>query len=170
MRIVIPTTGSRGDVEPYVALGVGLRARGHEVCVATHADFESFVRGHGLAFQQIAEGGQALQANDTGDRMKHAAGNPFAFLREFTRQRRPLLHNLLHRCWLACRGANVILSTSSEFLLAEAVAEREHLPVVWASIMPLAPSRFQPNCLFPGWPRWVPGSSVYNLITHVLTG
>jgi hypothetical protein len=50
MRITIPTTGSRGDVEPYIALGVGLRARGHEVCVATHANFEKAVCQHGLEF------------------------------------------------------------------------------------------------------------------------
>jgi sterol 3beta-glucosyltransferase len=170
MRITIPTTGSRGDVEPYVALGVGLRARGHEVCLATHDDFESVIRGHGLAFQSLEGDSQALQASDTGDRMLHAGSNPFVFLSEFTRLRRPLLHDLLHNCWRACRGADVILSTSSEFLLAESVAEREHLPVVWASIMPFAPSRFQPSCLFPQWPRWVPGSSVYNLLTHAATG
>ena len=170
MRIIIPTTGSRGDVQPYVALGVGLRVRGHEVCVATHADFEGVVRSHGLDFKPLAIGGQALQASDTGDRMLHAGSNPFAFLKEFTRLRRPLLNDLMRRCWLACRGADVILSTSSEFLLAESVAEREQLPVVWASLMPIAPSRFQASCLFPEWPRWVPGSSVYNLMTHVATG
>jgi len=170
MRITIPTTGSRGDVEPYVALGAGLRARGHEVCLATHADFESFVRSHGLAFQPLEEGGQALQANDTGDRMLHAGGNAFTFLREFTRQRRPLLHDLLHRCWLACRGADVILASNSELLLADAVAEREHLPVIWTSLQPVAPSRFRASCLFPPWPEWLPGSSLYNPMTHALTG
>ena len=86
--------------------------------------------------------------------MLHAGSTAFAFLREFARLRRPLLPKLLHRCWLACRGADVILSTSTEFLLAEAVAEREHLPVVWTSLMPLAPSRFQASCLFPPWPGW----------------
>lgn len=170
MRITIPTTGSRGDVEPYVALGAGLRARGHEVCVATHADFEGFIRDRGLAFRPLEEGGQALQANDTGDRMEHAGSNAFTFLREFARQRRPLLNQLMHRCWLACRGADVIIATSSEFLLAESIAERERLPVVWASVMPLAPSRYQASCLFPAWPSWLLGSRVYNLMTHALTG
>jgi len=170
MRIAIPTTGSRGDVQPYIALGVGLQARGHQVCVATHADFEGVVRSHGLAFEPLELGGRLLQATDTGDRMLHAGSNPFAFMSEFARLRRPLLHDLLRNCWRACRGADVILSTSSEFLLAESVAEREHLPVVWASLMPLAPSRFQESCLFPQWPRWLPGSSAYNLMTHVATG
>ena len=60
-------------------------------------------------------------ANDTGDRMLHAGSSPFAFLREFTRQRRPLLHKLLHRCWLACRGASFLtffLCSSVQVLVA----------------------------------------------------
>ncbi len=36
MRILMIATGSRGDVEPYIALGVGLRAAGYEVRVLTH--------------------------------------------------------------------------------------------------------------------------------------
>ncbi len=170
LRITIPTTGSRGDVEPYIALGAALRARGHDVCLATHADFESIIRGHGLEFQSLISSGQVLQASDTADRMEHAGSNGWTFLREFARLRRPLLNDLMHRCWEACRGADVILSTSSEFLLAEAVAEREHLPVVWTSTMPLAPSRLQPSCLFPLLPGWVPGLSAYNLLTHAFTG
>ena len=31
MRVTITTSGSRGDVQPYVALGVGLARAGHEV-------------------------------------------------------------------------------------------------------------------------------------------
>ena len=43
MRIVIIASGSRGDVEPYVALGKGLQAAGHVVRLVTHRDFESLV-------------------------------------------------------------------------------------------------------------------------------
>ncbi|WP_107090912.1 MULTISPECIES: glycosyltransferase [unclassified Streptomyces] len=34
MRIVLPTIGSRGDVQPFAVLGVELKARGHEVVLA----------------------------------------------------------------------------------------------------------------------------------------
>ena len=37
MNATILTLGSRGDVRPYVALGRGLQAAGHEVNLATHA-------------------------------------------------------------------------------------------------------------------------------------
>jgi sterol 3beta-glucosyltransferase len=48
MRVVILTVGSRGDVQPYVALGGGLRRAGHAVTLATHREFESFIRAHAV--------------------------------------------------------------------------------------------------------------------------
>ena len=43
MNVFILTLGSRGDVQPFVALGRGLKAAGHEVTLATSASFESFI-------------------------------------------------------------------------------------------------------------------------------
>jgi len=47
LRVAIATVGTRGDVQPYVALALALRRRGHHVVVATEARMESFVRGFG---------------------------------------------------------------------------------------------------------------------------
>jgi len=48
MNITILTVGSQGDVQPFVALGVGLKEAGHEVNIATGKGFEGFVAEHGL--------------------------------------------------------------------------------------------------------------------------
>lgn len=50
MNVLIVTFGSRGDVQPYIALGQGLRAAGHQVTVCTSALFQSFVTAHGLNY------------------------------------------------------------------------------------------------------------------------
>ena len=50
MKITILAIGTRGDVQPLVALGVGLQTAGHEVCMATPAEFEGVVRNSGLGF------------------------------------------------------------------------------------------------------------------------
>ena len=70
MRIVIIASGSRGDVEPYVALGKGLQAAGHVVRLVTHRDFESLVTSYGVDFwpvegsvQDVAESMAALIEN-----------------------------------------------------------------------------------------------------------
>jgi len=48
MRIVIATSGSRGDVQPYVALGIELKSRGHTVVVCTEQRMETLVKDFGL--------------------------------------------------------------------------------------------------------------------------
>lgn len=53
MRVAIPALGTRGDVQPYVALGVGLRRAGHEVLICTLAEFRGLVEEHGLEFQEM---------------------------------------------------------------------------------------------------------------------
>ena len=42
MNVLILTVGTRGDVQPYLALGKGLAAKGHSVSVCTSVTFSSF--------------------------------------------------------------------------------------------------------------------------------
>ena len=42
-RFLIVTIGTRGDIQPYIALANRLIANGHEVGIATHSIFETFV-------------------------------------------------------------------------------------------------------------------------------
>lgn len=52
-RFVIPTIGTRGDVQPYLALAMGLEAAGHQATVATHPCMRSLVEAHGVPFAPI---------------------------------------------------------------------------------------------------------------------
>jgi UDP:flavonoid glycosyltransferase YjiC (YdhE family) len=51
MHVVLLSVGSRGDVQPFVALGVGLKARGHEVTLAAPAALRPLVERAGLAYR-----------------------------------------------------------------------------------------------------------------------
>lgn len=53
MRILIPTIGSRGDVQPFVALAQGLNRAGYAVTLASHPVMKRLVEFHGVAFQPI---------------------------------------------------------------------------------------------------------------------
>jgi vancomycin aglycone glucosyltransferase len=48
MRILLAPHGTRGDVQPIVALALALRARGHIVSLTVPANFVSWVRGYGF--------------------------------------------------------------------------------------------------------------------------
>lgn len=50
MRVALVAIGSRGDVQPFLALGSALRDRGHEVRLATHADFRALTAEAGLEY------------------------------------------------------------------------------------------------------------------------
>ena len=84
MRVVVFTIGTRGDVQPYVALGGGLRAAGHEVVVATHEPFRALVAERGLGFRPVAGDMQEVFRSDEVRRALRIK-NPVAFLRDLRR-------------------------------------------------------------------------------------
>ena len=52
-RVVVTTFGSLGDLHPYLALALGLRARGHEVVVATGKCYRDQIEALGLGFAPV---------------------------------------------------------------------------------------------------------------------
>jgi UDP:flavonoid glycosyltransferase YjiC (YdhE family) len=53
MKITINTFGTRGDVQPYIALSIGLQRAGHTVRIVTHKIFESWVKQYGFDFYPL---------------------------------------------------------------------------------------------------------------------
>jgi sterol 3beta-glucosyltransferase len=45
--------GSRGDVQPYIALCKGLMAEGHRCRIASHEEYRNWVESHGIEFSGI---------------------------------------------------------------------------------------------------------------------
>jgi len=63
LSVVIQVVGSRGDVQPFVALGKVLKdTYGHRVRLATHPNFKDFVHEHGLEFFSIGGDPSRLMA------------------------------------------------------------------------------------------------------------
>lgn len=52
-RIVITTIGSLGDLHPFIALGLGLRARGHDIVFATIKYYQTKIESLGFKFHAI---------------------------------------------------------------------------------------------------------------------
>ncbi len=53
MKITIVTLGTRGDVQPYIALALGLIRSGHDVTIAIPINFKSFVASYGLKYYPV---------------------------------------------------------------------------------------------------------------------
>ena len=68
MKITILTFGSRGDVQPFLPLSLGLMARGHSVKLAAPQRFQDLVEGYGIQFGPMAGDAEELSGrlNDSG--------------------------------------------------------------------------------------------------------
>lgn len=101
LNVVIHVVGSRGDVQPFVALGKVLKERyGHRVRLATHPVFADFVRENGLEFFSIG--------GDPAELMAFMVKNPglmpgFDTLRSGdVGKRRKEIATMIKGCWRSC--------------------------------------------------------------------
>jgi UDP:flavonoid glycosyltransferase YjiC (YdhE family) len=53
MKILIPTIGSRGDIQPYISLAYGLIQAGHQVTVASHPSSASLAEAYHIPYHPI---------------------------------------------------------------------------------------------------------------------
>lgn len=170
MRIAILSLGTLGDIQPHVALGVGLQAAGHQVRLISHADFRELASSRGLDFCALGKNSRAWHRTDAGNRMIAAGTNPFEFMSGFGGLQECLLDHVAHECLDGVRGVDLLLSSMTAVFLGHAVAEKCHMPLCLTSLQPTAPTCYQANCLFPELPAWWPMPWIYNMATHALFG
>ncbi|MFB4305195.1 glycosyltransferase [Actinomadura sp. GTD37] len=135
-RIVIFAAGSRGDIQPCVALGLALRARGDEVRLVASARYAPMAVAAGLELAPLTADPTEILESDAGQELLAGGRNPVKFLGGFRRILGPMAERLLAECFDACKGADLILGPTLGFL---PVHIGEHLGVPWALI------HFQPS-------------------------
>ena len=69
MIIGIYTYGTRGDVQPYIALALVLLEKGHRVILSGPADFQDFVEGFGVPFFPLYGNAEAIMNSPDGQRI-----------------------------------------------------------------------------------------------------
>jgi len=166
LRVTITTAGSRGDVQPYVALGVGLKEAGHEVVLATYAPFEGFVRERGLSFCPVTGDPEGIVAGWLAGRRSPVAG-----ARTFRRQLGSMLERNVQEYREACRDAEAVIFSPLGFH-GYAVSEKLGIPAIGAAVQPLLdPTGSFPSALL-GRPPARLGSlkGPYNRLTYHLAG
>ncbi|KAJ4469003.1 hypothetical protein C8R41DRAFT_634859 [Lentinula lateritia] len=130
MHFVCLTIGSRGDVQPYIALGVGLKKEHHRVTIVTHEEYREWIEGFGLEFKQAG--------GDPGALMKLSVENKMfspEFFKESLANFRPWLDQLLVDAWESCQGADVLLESPSA-MAGVHIAEALHIPYFRTFTMP----------------------------------
>jgi UDP:flavonoid glycosyltransferase YjiC (YdhE family) len=142
--IAIIATGSRGDVEPYVALGKGLAKAGLGVRLVTHEDFRGLVGAHGLEFWPVEVGVQAV-AQSEAMRERLAEGNFFAVMALMAKEAKRGAVSLARASLEACREADLVVAGIGGLFTGCAVAEKLRLPFLQAHYIPFSPTSAYPS-------------------------
>ncbi|KAL0569753.1 hypothetical protein V5O48_012214 [Marasmius crinis-equi] len=147
MNIVVMIVGSRGDVQPYVALGKKLREDGHRIRIASHETFRSFVEEAGLEFFDIG--------GDPRELMSYMVKNPGLIpgVTSLTNgdigRKRKMLAEMMDGCWRSCHcacpktgqtfAADAIISNPPAFAHIHC-AEALGVPLLLSFTMPWCPT------------------------------
>lgn len=145
MHLVIVTSGSRGDVQPYLALAVRAAAAGHRVTLATHLVFEPWIRSFGIGFRALHGDPMAI-LRTPGARDWLSTGSLrglWSFAREFGRDFGDLLDGILHDLATVTADADVVLY-SAVCLPAAQLHETRGIPVIGGFLQPLTPTQAFP--------------------------
>ena len=110
MRVCIMTLGSRGDVQPYVALGKELIKKGHTAVICTGGSFRQFVEENGVEFQETASDLMAIAETPEGKAiLEHPVKNMRLALRYSKEVINPAYRKTLDDFYAAAKGADMIV-------------------------------------------------------------
>ncbi|BAY90365.1 MULTISPECIES: glycosyltransferase [unclassified Tolypothrix] len=172
MRIAIIALGSRGDVQPYIALGKGLKAAGHFVRLLSHENFADLVSSYELEFspmhgnvQEIVESQEMRQLLETGNFLKITAYT--------AQQTQRAAINWAQAGLLACQGMDLLVSGVGGLYLGISLSEKLNVPLLQAYVFPFTPTKTFPGVLFPqslakfgGTVNWLSHHAIRQIMWH----
>lgn len=163
LRILISSHGTRGDVQPYLALAVGLQQAGHQVTLTTSYNYTEWIQAYGVNAHPTRFSLQAfMQQPETLAVMK--SGN---LVQQFRILRRvmSLGAQAMDDVWAAIQSADFVIQSPTSSGALEA-AQKRGLPAALGYPVPFAPTRAFPS-FFLGPARFSLGPG-YNHLTHSL--
>ncbi|MFD7225893.1 glycosyltransferase [Streptomyces sp. NPDC059883] len=145
MRVLLSTYGTRGDVEPLVALAVRLRALGVEVRMCAPPDEEFAERLAGLGIQ-LMPAGPPVKALMRGTALPSAA--------DLSRYRNELVDTQFDVLPTAVDGCDALVAAGLAQIAARSVAEAAGIRYVYTSYSAInLPSPYHAPPPRPGWPE-----------------
>jgi rhamnosyltransferase subunit B len=130
-RIVLATHGSLGDLLPYVAIAVGLKARGHTTIIATGECYRKRIEQLKVGFSPVRPDCDWVSDPDVMRRIMHPR---WGLIRVFREVWQPVLRVAYQDMVAATEEVDLIVAMQAEFP-ARLVADKKGVP--WASAMHL---------------------------------
>ncbi len=165
MHFYLMAFGSRGDVQPYLALALGLEAAGYRATVVGLDDYAQFAHEWGVDYHPLgfwladADHGQFVAALESGR-------NSIKGVLDLIDAMRPMFDRMLETLYAIYQQADAVVASLVGLVSAQPVAEKFGIPYFVGVLQPLGRTRYFPGPAFPLTGDYGPAA---NLLTHRFT-
>lgn len=160
MLITILAIGTRGDVQPYLALGAALKKAGHRVRLAAFENYSEWVKNQGLEFYPVRGDVSKIAASqDVNGPMK--ADNPLKIILSF-KKLSSFVQHIQGDLFAACKGSDAIVYHPGA-TIGYFAARQFDVPAILATPFPMTPTGEYPALIFYNSPRM---GKTWNKATH----
>jgi sterol 3beta-glucosyltransferase len=161
--ITILCAGSRGDVQPYLALAVEIQNLGKDVRLAAPQQFEGMVHHYGIDFHPVGGDYESMNVDPEMIRQAQKADNPLKMIFSFQKMKKYGIH-MIDDTYAACQGSDLIVYHPG-VSIGYYAAEKFGIPSVLASPFPINRTKERPSVILYGK---VKSSPLMNTISYSL--
>jgi len=166
MKITVFTAGSRGDIQPCIALSKSLLEAGYLVSLAAPEDFSAFVQGYGVDFYPLHGDVQQIMAGNTGKTfMEKGGANPIKSISAMRKMIAPVILQMAEDAYSACKGSDAMICLGVFSAFGKSIAEVLNIPIINIEPTPLLPTRAFPA---PSWPIQRDLGGFHNLVSGIV--
>jgi UDP:flavonoid glycosyltransferase YjiC (YdhE family) len=163
MNITIVSAGSQGDIQPYLALAVGLKNAGYRVRFAANSNFADFVTAYGVEFLPIKVDSFKIAQSPEGKAWLES-DSILQLILTTGRVVKPVTRQIAADALEACRGSEAIIYHAFALPFTYFIGKQLNIPCIPAAIDPLPSGAHPALPLNIKWKR----SRTFNLLTHAL--
>src|SRR5574343_673555 len=135
MNIGLFTYGTRGDLQPYVALALRLMDKGHQVTLSATEDFKEFVEGFGVRFQPLWGNAETIMNSREGQSILQTE-NAIKLMKYYFKVLHDNRDPLRKSYYEAISKVDFIIANSMTLPIVSAIAEKQNKKVALSYFMP----------------------------------
>jgi sterol 3beta-glucosyltransferase len=154
MKIVICTMGSRGDVEPYLSLGIELAQLGHEIYISAPVVYKELVEETKLNYL-------AMNSVSPQDMMKipdvqraFESGKMVKALVLLMKKSKLVIKDFLKEMYKNTQGMDAVITTMILYGAFDGT-EKQNIPCIYTLLNPAIPTKEFPTVISPNIPRFL---------------
>lgn len=145
LKILVLTSGSRGDIQPLLALSIRLKSLGHEIIFGASKNFENWVKNSNLTYQEFGSDIQKIAE----DNAEIVGGKPIKLLRFILALIQNELDLQYNQLLELIKGVDIVIGSSIQ-LSADFVTKGFNIPYFYfVYAPPLLYSKYHPPITIP---------------------